>query len=196
MSQPSFTDALTTFYSRAWWRSELKHYIDEHEIDLGRILPHVGAIGLLDVAELPGDRFEFPRVGQVVQPTITCLTFEALDDDEEPYDLVALPIGEPQAPMSLFGSVGFLNHTAVFWPGSYSMGKVMPVHRHALDWLKAGCRGTAIIHPAIAARQMIDLPGPLLAEDDRHRAELVRVARSVVREREIVAPPSKMRAAA
>jgi hypothetical protein len=177
----TFTDALAKFYARSWWRQELKSYLDGHKIDLGRILPHVGAIGIMDVAELPGDRFEFPRSRQVGNSSITCLTFEALDDDEEPYDLIALPIGEPQAPMSLFGSVGFLNQTAVFWPGSYSLGKAMPVHRHALDWLKAGCTGTAIIHPAIAARQMMDLPGPLLGMDADHCRDLNSIKRDMRR---------------
>jgi hypothetical protein len=179
VSQPSFPDALATFYARAWYTPALKQYLAEHKVDLSRILPHVGAIGLLDVAELPGDRFEFP-CGQLVRTAIACLIFEALDDDEEPYDLVALPIGEPQAPMSLFGSVGFLSHASVFWPGSYSLGKAMPVHRHPLAWLQAGCAGTAIVHPQKAAREMLDIPGPLTGQDWAHCRELKRIAESVV----------------
>ena len=178
MSYPSsFADALAAFYARAWWRPELRNFFGEHKINLGRILPHVGAIGLLDVIEISGDRFEFSS-GQLGD-LIACLVFEALDDDEEPYDLVALPIGEPQAPMSLFGSVGFLNYASVSWPGSYSLGKAMPVHRHALDWLKTGCTGTAIIHPAVAARQMIDLPGPLLGMDSDHCRDLNSIKRDM-----------------
>ncbi len=84
--------------------------LSQHQIDLVRVLPYIGAIGIMDLAEQPGDRFDFGGPGE----RITCLAFEALDDDERPFDLVALPIGEPQRPIALFGDVGFVNPGIVF----------------------------------------------------------------------------------
>jgi hypothetical protein len=162
----------------------LADYLARHQIDLGRVLPRVGAIGLLDVVEYPLDRFDFVGRGDL----IACLVFEALDDDEQPFDLVALPVSEPGRPMTMFGRVGFLNPATVFWPGSYSLGKSMPVHRHGLAWLQAGCVGTAIIHPKVASRQMLDVPGPLLGQDRQHCRELIGIARSVVNEAQFVMP--------
>jgi len=180
---------LAEFYARAWWRPELRDYLAEHAIDLEAALPHVGAIGMMDVVEHSDDRFDFrQQPSRQRGETITSLVFEALDADERPFDLVALPIGQPERPMTLLGRVGFLAPAKVLSPSSYTMGKALPVHRHARDWLKAGCRGTAIIRPDITAREMLDVPGRLVAADWAHARELKRIAESVVDLSRIIAP--------
>lgn len=178
-------ESLAEFYDHGWFRPELRDYLNEHKIDLGRVLPHIGAIGMMDVTEFDGDRFDFTGPGE----RITCVVFEAIDETgEEAFDLVALPVGEPQRPMSMFGRVGLLNPFALFWRGSYCMGKSVPVHRDPLLWLKSGCTGTAMIHPHRAAHDMLDVPGQLLGQDGEHCGELAAIARSVVDDRLFVMP--------
>lgn len=198
ITDPALADVLAAFYARCWWRPELRDYFRQHLIELARILPHVGAIGMMDVIEFAGDRFDFAPAAarHSTDRLINCLVFEALGEDESPFDLVALPIGEPQRPMTMFGSVGFLRPDVVMWPGSYSMGKTMQVHRDSLVWLKAGCQGTAIITPRVAAREMLDVPGFLQGEDWPHARELKRLAESVVNLKQIVGPDHSRQVAA
>lgn len=135
MTDLAVLGARAEFYRRCWWGPELCNYLAHHRIDLGSVLPHVGAVGLMDVVEFHRDRFDFCGPGE----RITCLVIEAIDiDGATPLDLVSLPLSEPERPMTMFGRIGFINPWVAFNPATFFMGKRLLVHRHARDWLASG----------------------------------------------------------
>jgi hypothetical protein len=62
-------------------------------------------------------------------------------------------------------------------PASYFGGEALPVHRTALDWLAAGCRGVVILDPKEFVVRLSTLPGraggyALAAADLAHAKKL------------------------
>ncbi len=183
-------------YRRASTSSAYISYAQRHRIDPWQVKPYAGATAIVQICEVGGGRFDFEPHLHAPDDPVEAFVCEAIEEDgETTYDLVAWPLDRPSSPLSMLGRVGLLNLWAAFNPASYYMGKALPVHRTALEWLGSGCTGTAIVSPAIAAREMLDLPGPLEARDMQHQRDLRAIAASIAREVRVVTAVQKQRMA-
>lgn len=157
---------------------ETFHYSREHQI------PHfvsggVGAMAITKASVFPGARFDF-AVG--AEGAAEVLVFEAFGaDDETVVDLVGWQREREDCPLSMFGRVGLLGLSAALNPATFFMGAALAVHETPLDWLRAGCRGSAIVAPDLAARQLRDLHGPIAAVSIAHGRRLRALIDSVAR---------------
>lgn len=129
-----------------------------------------GIFTLAGIAVHGNDRFDFDPLG------IKAVVFEAIGEDgETPIDLVAWPIDFPWQVLTMFGRCGLIGAFYAFNPATYYAGSVMPIYRSPVELFRSGSGGAAIAVPQIAARQLIDLPGPVVAQDLRHGIELQRM---------------------
>ena len=159
-------------------------YLRDNDITIARIVPYVGAFGLADIIVCGAGRFDF--ADDQGEPAWVMEGYG--EDDETVADLVAWPVAEPRTILSMFGRIGLLGSWQAFGPEHYYFGGALPVHRTPHEWLKAGCNGAAVVTPHIAARQLIDLPGPVAARDRQHGRYLKALARSVVRDDLVLVP--------
>lgn len=144
----------------------------------------VGTISVANVWDCGNQRFDFADEGG-----FRALVCEALAEDMETViDLVAWPLDRPAHVMSAFGRCAFLGAHRVHNPATYLMGFPLVVHKTPLDFMRASFRGAAIVCPKLAARQLIDLPGQIAAQDYRHGRYLKRLIESVIPKDRIVIP--------
>ena len=101
-------------------------------------------------------------------------------DDETPVDLIAW---QPQQPARIFRHLGdavMLGASQLANPASYFGGEPLPVHRSALDWFVAGCRGVVILDPKEFLVRLSALPerpgGYALVAADLPHAKLLRAS--------------------
>ena len=124
-----------------------------------------GIFTLARIAVHRNDRFDFDPLG------IEAVVFEAIGEDgETPIDLVAWPIDCPGRVLTMFGRCGLIGAFCAFNPATYYAGSVLPVYRSPVELFRSGSGGAAI-----AVRQLIDLPGRVVAQDLRHGIELQRM---------------------
>jgi hypothetical protein len=171
MAKPSvmhhFKPLLQQFYELADWTPAAALFVKSNGFDLELINAHAGTIALLPCT-LDGDGFfDFDSEGEV------CCVFEVLDEDAAtPIDLCAFQVAHPNCFGTAIGSAALLGLTNVTNPASWSFGKVMPVYRRPIDWLRADCEGVVILNhrtaPAFLSRKL----GNLLAEDETHARDL------------------------
>ncbi|MEQ8480096.1 MAG: hypothetical protein RIC18_05495 [Hoeflea sp.] len=130
----------------------------------------VGILTRARIAIYENDRFDFDPMG------IEAFVFEAKGEDGETViDLVAWPIDCPGHVLTMFGRCGLIGAFSAFNPATYYGGSLLPVYRSPMELFRAGFNGAAIAVPHIAARQLIDLPGRVVARDLRHGIELQRL---------------------
>jgi hypothetical protein len=101
-------------------------------------------------------------------------------DDETPVDLVAWKPREPARIFRHLGEAAMLGASQLGNPASYYAGEPLPVHRTALDWLAAGCRGVVILDPKQFRDRLSALParpgGYALAAADLTHAKMLRAS--------------------
>ena len=165
-------------------------YLKKNGVRLTRTMSDcVGTITLALIADHGNKRFDFDAGG-----------FEALvcdvmgEDGETAVDLIAWPVDDPETVLTMFDRCGLVGAYQAFNPASYFDGNPLPVHRTPLDLFRAGYTGAAVAIPRIAARQILDLPGSVLAVNHRHGIELKTLIETNIRGRVLV--PAKARMAA
>lgn len=153
----------------------------------------IGIVTVANVQDHGNHRFDFTDKGG-----FRALVCEALAEDAETtIDLVAWPLDRPAHVMSAFGKCAYLGAFDVHNPATYCMGYPLVVHKTPLDYMRAGFRGAAIVTPKLAARQFIDIPGQIAAQDYRHGRDLKRLIESVIpRDRVVVPAQPQLRRAA
>jgi hypothetical protein len=163
-------------------------YVRQHGIDVDRMSDFAGASALAPIVDCGGGRFDWPGFGQdEEQQHVDAFIVELFaDDGETVLDIVAWPVDRPQHVMSMFGRAALAGEWEAFNPATFYMGKALVMHRTVLDWLKAGCRGAAIVDKRLAARALVDVPGPVAARDRHHAQELIAIIRSLIGPQKIV----------
>ncbi len=160
-------------------------FIRMHGLDLHRIGDFIGATGVLPITEFQGNRFDFARPGEGSPAFI----IEARGEDETRFlDFVAQPLSAPERPLTMFGRVGLLGIWNASNASTYALGGFLVVHKTPLDWLRAGCQGSAIVDPKIAARQLYDLPGNVCGQDQRHSRQLLAMADGILDRKKFLTP--------
>jgi hypothetical protein len=126
-----------------------------------------GIITRARIAVYENNRFDFDPMG------IEAFVFEAKGEDGETViDLVAWPIDCPGHVLTMFGRCGLIGAFSAFNPATYYGGSPLPIYRSPIELFRGGFSGAAIAVPHVAARQLIDLPGCVVAQDLRHGIEL------------------------
>jgi hypothetical protein len=161
-------------------------YLRSNRIDPSVIVGFAGAHAVAPIFEFDRGRFDF--LGGYGDPVSGFICEVFAEDGETSIDLVAWPVDRPGHVLTMFGRAPMLGLWAAFNPATYYLGKPLVMHRTPLDWLRAGCRGAAIVDRGLAGRTFIDLPGPVLGQDRQHCRELVAIARSMVDEKMFVMP--------
>jgi len=147
----------------------------------------VGVITLARISDLGNQRFDFDPNG------IEAVIFEAMGKDgETTIDLVAWPIDCPNIVLTMFGRCGLIGAFSAFNPATYYGGLPLPVYRSPLELFRAGFTGAAIAVRNIAARQLIDLPGRVVAQDYRHGKDLQDMIESNFRGRVTISAKARL----
>ena len=167
-----------------WPTAESIAYTRTAGIDTTQIAPFVGAFGVVRITDHGHGLFEFDEHG------VPGFVFETYGiDGESVVDLVGWTLDRPDTPLSMFGRVGLLNLWDAFGTGTYVMEGALVVHATHLAWLQSGCSGgSAIVAEGIAARQLLDLPGRIVAANHHHARKLRALAKSVVRDDLVLLP--------
>jgi len=167
-----------------------------HEFDFSNLSSFAGATAVMRVVDCGRNRFEFSHCFPH-QPNFPAFVCEALDKDgETAIDLVAWPLCQPRRVLTMFGRCGILGAWEALNPTRYTFDAPLIVHRTPLDWLKAGCTGAAIVTGNIATRMLLDLPGKLAAQDERHGREIEALRRSVLPKNQVLVPSQIRRVSA
>lgn len=188
MTRPDILLARAELYSLAGFTRELAAYFRKHNLNPEHIAGFAGGHGIIDVVDCGNSRFDWSAPGDPF-PAFVCEAYSG--DGETTIDLVAWPINRPGAVLSMFGSAAWLGAWAAWNPASYSFGKALTIHKNPLDWLKSGCTGAAVVNPRLAARELIDLPGPIAARDRKHGRELLAMAQALVDRNRILVPTTR-----
>lgn len=175
--------ARAEFYDRALPHREFQHYVRCHGLELGRISGFAGATGMLPVVDCGHGRFDWGAPGQLVQAFV-CEAYA--EDGGTVIDLVAWPIDRPQVVMTMFGRAPLLGLWEAMNPSTYFGGKPLQMHRTPLEWLQAGCRGAAVVRPALAARLLFDIDGAIAGKDPSHVRRLRELIHTVVDDHKVV----------
>lgn len=146
---------------------ELFQYIRKHRLDVATVTAHAGYINIA-LAAFMADTFLFDSDGEPAV-VIEALLFD-LDREQVTADLVAWPVGDPEAFATAMGSN---DGAAILAPQNMVQrrGEPLEVHRSPLAWIKAGCSGCVALKPA-ARHWLHKAGGPLIAEDAEHGREL------------------------
>ena len=158
---------------------QFARWLESNGIHLSHALNVAGPIVEHDIVVFPGATFDFAAPGSA--DSVRAVVHVARDvDDETPIDLVAW---QPQNPARIFRHLGeavMLGASQLDNPASYFKGQVLRVHRTALDWLAAGCRGVVILDPKEFVVRLSALParpgGYALAAADITHAKLLRAS--------------------
>jgi hypothetical protein len=167
--------ARVEFHERAVPSFTLTTYLRESGVDQAALIGFIGSLAVMKAVFLENRRFDFADDG------VEVLMMEAFGaDGETVIDLVAWPLANAARPACMFGRIGLLGLWEAMGAATYALGGALTIHATPLDWLRAGCRGAAIVDPRIAAREFIDLPGKVIARDTKHGRYIEDLARSVV----------------
>jgi hypothetical protein len=158
-------------------------YVRQHQLEMSRVFGFAGACAVLPICDCGKGRFDF--LANAV-PGFVCEAFA--EDGETIIDLVAWPLDRPHHVLTMFGLAGLLGAWQAFGGATYFMGGVLRIHRTALDWLRSGCNGAAIVTKHVAAKQLLEVPGRIAAVDYAHGREIDRLIRSAVDFNKIVVP--------
>lgn len=167
-------------------------YVRANNLDVAAIGGFVGGTAVLPIKQFSGDKFEFAAPGNT--PAFVIVAYGECETDF--LDFVAWPLSAPDTVLSMFGRIGLLGAWNAVNAATYSLGGYLEVHRTPLDWLRAGCRGSAIVNPRLAARQLFDLPGKCCGQDYRHSSELLALADGLLDRKKFLTPVDDKRRAA
>ena len=135
-----------------------------------------GSYTVADITDAGNARFDFANDGEGLRAFL----IEAFDTDGETVaDLVAWSVDRPEHVLSMFGRVGLMGLAEAMAPSTYTCGFPLDVHRTPLDWLRAGCRGAAVVVPQLAARVLLEAPA-IAGRDDIHTRQIADLARGAV----------------
>lgn len=171
-------------YSRSSTR-----YCRENGIDWIATQPAGGCLRLADITIEPRGRFTFADRGD--PGAVEAAVVEAIADGAETVvDLVAWPANAPDKILSLLGRAAVLGEAWAASPSSYFGGVPLRLFRTPLAWLRAECRGAAVVDMKGAARWRMDLDAkvePVGFADVLHKATLAAAGldRIVVRKRDM-----------
>lgn len=174
-------EARAELYERIQTTREYVAYVRQHNVDPWAVKPYAGATGLLPIYDCSAGRFDLaPHLHHPDQPfdAFVCEVIDA--DGEDTIDLVAWPVNRPDRILTMFGRAPAVGLWEAANPASYVIGKTLPIRRNPLEWLAAGCSGAAIINNHLAARWLLDLPGPVAARDYAHASQLHQIKQSLV----------------
>lgn len=120
-------------------------------------------------------RWEFAGEAEGMQAAVLVVT-DDIEGREEPIDLLAWPLADPQRFGLMFGAAMGLNIHAVDHAGTYVWNEPLRVFRTPAAWAMDGGKGTVIFHdhdlPVILGRAH----GRIQAEDRDHALHLARTA--------------------
>lgn len=172
--------ARAEFYVRVTTTPAYVAYVHQHGIDPWGVVPHAGVTGIVSIFDCSNGQFDFePHLHCPDQP-FDAFVCEVLDfDGVTTIDLVAWPLDRPNHVLTMFGRAPAVGMWEAENPTSYYMGKTLPMRRTPLEWLSAGCSGAAIINNRLAARWLLDLPGPVAARDHAHARQLHQIKQSL-----------------
>lgn len=168
-------------------------YFRKHNVDPQICDDFAGLGAVVPVVDCGNGRFDFHEGHQNAFPAFVC---EAIDADGEfTIDLVAWHVDRPAHVLTMFGRCGLLG----VWEAMSAAGTVfnqpLQIHRTPLDWLKAECRGAAVVIPRLAGPQLLDIPARVAACDLRHGRELKTMLDAATPRTRIVVPDRIARAA-
>jgi hypothetical protein len=181
--------AAAEFIARSDPNPKLDLWLAAHGVDVGLAWNMAGPICAHDVVLRPRRIFNFAEseadsaLREEVElanrgDDIRAVVHVARDvDDATPVDLVAWRPHNPACIFRYLGEAVMLGASQFGNPASYFAGGALTVHRTALDWLTAGCRGVVILDPKEFAFRLSALPtrpgGYALAAADLTHAKLL-----------------------
>lgn len=194
---PNYIDMLrewrVEYSERAGVTRRFLDYVRMHGIDLMTVGRFAGSCAVIDIVDVGNHRFDFADNGGV--PGFVLEVYGV--DGESVEDLICWPLDRPGHVMTALGKAGLVGVWQAMAPQSYFMAAAVPIYRTPLRWLQESCDGCAIAAPEVAAQQLIQTPGRLSAEDQRHGRELVALLKSVFDPAtKIIAPKALQRSAA
>lgn len=165
----SFDVMLHSYYEAAFGPVILavNGYMKEQRIDPSSAKAHAGIVSGFHCSFDNSGFFHFDQDGE------QCLVFEVLDEDASTtIDLCAFAVAAPERFGTAMGNAPVLGLTNLINPASWAFGKVLPIHRRPLDWLRAGCNGVVVLDHQHAPAALGKALGKLLAEDEAHARSL------------------------
>lgn len=191
----AISQARREFYDRAGskpFSAPYAKYVRTHGLDIERIRGFAGVTSVLHIVDCGNGRFDFAGHGEPVEAFVV----DVLDCDGETHlDIAAWPLDNPGYVLTMFGRAPLMGMWAALNPATYYMGNALVMHRTPLDWLMSGCAGAVVLVPRLAARLLIDLPGPIAARDHRHALQLRDLMLSVVETDRIIVTGLREKAA-
>jgi hypothetical protein len=185
----SLVRALSELFELALQTSDYCDYIRQQGIAMNELAPMAGTTAVIDVVDCGGQRFDWAARGNPFRAFV-CEAYEA--DGVTTADLVAWPIVNPRNVYSMFGNAAWVGASRAWSYDTYYLGKALDIHRCPLDWIKAGCTGAAVVDQNLAARELIDLPGPIAARDRSHAEELATLIQTVTKRTRILVPRDRV----
>ncbi len=181
--------ALTEIYDLEGPRLATVDYLVEHGIDINRVAGFCGSPTVAPITLLPNQCFDFPDHGA---GAVESVVIEARGEDGETLiDLVAWPVADPSDVRTLLGVAPILGLWAAHNSATYIFGRPLVLSRTPLEWLQAGCTGSAVAVPDLATRIFLDIAdigGRIGASDHTHQRELKGSLQDMIRRVEIVSP--------
>lgn len=154
-------------FNDAGWDPDCWHAIKAAGVDIDHVTNVAGPIVRTLVSFSHDGCFEFDNMGAVA------FAMAVHDEDAETVvDLVAWSALDPATFGTLFGA-GVLGLDCLWNPASYVDGPCK-VFASPLAWLKAGCRGTAILDHEAAREAFRRATGPITTENLDHAQRLLR----------------------
>ena len=142
-------------------------YMKAERFDEKLVMAFAGNLALIPCTIDDAGFFDFDPNGE------TCCVFEVLDEDAATtIDLCAFAVATPERFGTALGNAPVLGLTNVTNPASWAFGKVLPIHRTPLGWLREGCKGAVILDHQHAPVALGEALGKLLAEDEAHARQL------------------------
>jgi len=182
---------LHEFYQQADWTECAAKYVTENDLDLEEICAKAGVFAVLPLTFAANGLFDFG--GTVVGAVIEVYAENA----ETTIDLCAWRTDHPQTFATAMGAASVLGSANIANPASWAFDQHLAVHRTPLEWLKAGGQGACILDHRYALHELGQALGPLLAQDEKHAADLRRLlCRSPVDPAQIIYPRNTISKAA
>jgi hypothetical protein len=141
----------------------LMHWFRGEGVDVAHVFNFLGPISELDITA-KRHRFKFAHSNATNR--IKAVVHVATDDNAEtPIDLVAWTRERPERVFQSLGAVEALGVDQIGNPASYFLSKPLLVHRHPLNWLRAGCDGIVIFDARCVCARLECLPPRLEGYD-------------------------------
>lgn len=156
---------LEDFYTHADWREHEAAFARRYRLPMAAINSYTGGYFILP-CEFDGNGFfKFSKQGEAA-----CV-FEVYDA-ETVIDLCAFALAKPETFGTALGNAVVLGQCHIANPGTWALGKTLPIYRTPLEWLQAGCDGVCVLDHVFAPAMLGDALGPLLAADEAHQRSL------------------------